>query len=92
VILIKPKFSEAYLKRGYAKFLIKNNEKALIDINKAISLDSKNPLAYKYRAELYLSQKENIKACDDLDLAKKYDIEQIYNDQINKMISTNCFH
>jgi len=52
-IELAPEFILAYSNRGIAYYYTGNYDKAIADFNKIIELDSKNPKAYKNRANAY---------------------------------------
>lgn len=76
--------------RAYAFMNIGMDEEALADIKKSLANDGSNPLAYKYAGEIYLSLKEESKACKNFKKAKKFGYDDLYGDEISKMIENNC--
>ncbi|MBK6390561.1 MAG: tetratricopeptide repeat protein [Saprospiraceae bacterium] len=58
--------SQAYEKRGYVNFTLKNFHDALADFNKSIKFDEHNALAYFGRAQVFLVEKDTKKALADL--------------------------
>lgn len=58
--------SQAYERRGYVNFTLKNFKDALHDFNKAIQFDENNALAYFGRAQVHLHNEDKKKCMDDL--------------------------
>lgn len=61
------KHSQAYERRGYVNFLLKNFVDADYDFSKAIKFDEYNPHAYFGRANVHLQSKSYDKAIEDLE-------------------------
>jgi tetratricopeptide (TPR) repeat protein len=61
--------SQAYERRGYVNYTLKNFKDALEDFNKSIQFDENNALAYFGRAQVHLHEKDIKKSIDDLTLA-----------------------
>lgn len=61
------KHSQAYERRGYINFLLKNFGDAEYDFTKAINFDENNPHAYFGRANVYIQKNEIEKTIDDLE-------------------------
>ncbi|WP_372370713.1 protein kinase [Candidatus Uabimicrobium sp. HlEnr_7] len=68
IIRQKPNFAKAYTNRGHIYHLLKKNQLALLDFNKAINLENDNK-AYTNRGYLYLEQGKYIKAEQDFNKA-----------------------
>ncbi len=62
------KHSQAYERRGYVNFTLKNYKDALSDFNKSIQFDEHNALAYFGRAQVHLYNSDIPKALQDLGL------------------------
>jgi len=62
------KHSQAYERRGYVNFTLKNYTDALSDFNKSIQFDENNALAYFGRAQVYLYFDKTELAMQDLAL------------------------
>ncbi len=60
--------SQAYERRGYINFTLKNYKDAMDDFNKSIQFDEHNALAYFGRAQVYLHDKNIKKTLEDLGL------------------------
>lgn len=58
--------SQAYERRGYVNFTLKNYKDALADFNKSIQFDENNALAYFGRAQVHLQNKDTKKVLEDL--------------------------
>lgn len=61
--------SQAYERRGYVNFTLKNYKDAMHDFNKAIHFDENNALAYYGRAQVHLQNEDKKKSLEDLSLA-----------------------
>ncbi len=66
VILLNPENLDAYFGRGINKYSLRNNEGAISDFTKTIELKPEALVAYNYRAEIYLKEKEFKLALKDL--------------------------
>lgn len=60
--------SQAYERRGYINFTLKNYKDAMHDFNKAIHFDENNALAYYGRAQVHLQNDDKKKSLEDLSL------------------------
>ncbi|MDZ4710452.1 MAG: tetratricopeptide repeat protein [Saprospiraceae bacterium] len=67
-ILKYEKHSQAYERRGYVNFTLKNYRDAMSDFNKSIQFDENNALAYFGRAQVYLYENKIDLALLDLAL------------------------
>ncbi|MCA1752450.1 MAG: tetratricopeptide repeat protein [Cryomorphaceae bacterium] len=76
--------------RAYAFMNMGMDDEALSDIKKSLSNDGANPLAHKYAGEIYLSLKENSKACKSFKKAQKFGYEDLYGNELSKIIENNC--
>lgn len=79
-----------YNNRGFAKYQLKDFDAALQDINKSIELFSDNAYAYKNRALVYLSKKDNAAMCKDLQKAKALKFEEKFGQEVNNLLTENC--
>jgi len=80
-------FDKAYILRAKTYILIENISKAILDYNKAIEINDKNPEYYIDRADLYFQSNKLSKSLDDYNKAidiKKYDIGLYYKRAIIK--------
>src|SRR6185312_12334792 len=68
-----PDSARGYLYRGIARYMLRNNDGALIDYNKSIKLDPKNSKAYFNRGLVEYDKKEYQKAIEDYTRAIKID-------------------
>lgn len=76
--------------RAYAFMNMGMEEEALDDIKKSLANDGTNPLAYKYAGEIYLSLKEDSKACKSFKKAKKFGYDDIYGEELSNIIEKSC--
>lgn len=76
--------------RAYAFMNMGMDEEALADIKKSLSNDGTNPLAYKYAGEIYLSLKEDSKACKSFKKAKKFGYDDLYGEGLSGIIEAAC--
>lgn len=76
--------------RGLALYHLNDLKGALADINKSISLYPGNAYAYKNRALVYLAQKKSTLACADLAKANEYGFTEMYGDEVNDLLRSNC--
>ena len=58
-----------YSNRGRAYQILKDYDKAIIDLTKAIDLDKEDPELYAYRAGCYIDMEDYTNALKDLDNA-----------------------
>lgn len=88
LIVINDKKADYYYYRGRSYGELRNYENAILDLNKAIYLDSesKSENYFYQRARLFSEQKEYVKSNEDLDIATSinkndanYVIEKAYN-------------
>ena len=63
---------------------------ALKDVMTSIQLDSTNSLAYKNRAEVFLSMDSMEKACQDLDKSLKLGYTKQYGEQALQLQGKYC--
>lgn len=68
------KHSQAYERRGYLNYIIKNFHDAERDFTKAIEWDDSNSAAYLGRARLKMKRKDYKEALEDLEQAIKYSL------------------
>ncbi|HEY9786975.1 MAG TPA: tetratricopeptide repeat protein, partial [Candidatus Obscuribacterales bacterium] len=68
-----PKSAEAYYYRGIINHTLKRYDRAIADLNEAISLESDLPAYYIARGQLYANQGKNELAIADFDEAIKRD-------------------
>jgi tetratricopeptide (TPR) repeat protein len=80
----------AYNNRGYALMMIGKYDEALADINKSIKINGTNSFAFRNRALVYLKMNKTKKACDDLYKAKELKFTEIYGNEVEKLIKSNC--
>ena len=79
-----------YNNLGYCKFMMHDTLGALMDITTSIQLDSANSLAYKNRAEIYLSLDSLIQACNDLDKSLKLGYTKQYDEKVIQLQAKYC--
>ncbi len=80
-ITIFPNYQDAYVKRGYVKFKLKDLKGAMADLTKSISLNPQNSmLGYDFRGRVKFELKDYVGAIDDytnsLELGNNF--EQVY--------------
>lgn len=90
LIVINDKDADYFYYRGISYRELRNYEKAILDLNKAIDIDSKsNSEKYFYqRARILYEQKEYVKSIEDLDIAisiNKDDPDYVIEKAINYM-------
>ena len=74
------KHAMAYEKRGYVKFMLKQYDEALIDLEKSIALDDQNPDAYLGKAIIMSLRDKRKESIELLDNALKlcFPVQSIY--------------
>jgi tetratricopeptide (TPR) repeat protein len=87
---MNPDDSYAYLKRGFMLLKFGKYEEALKDINTSIQLDPENPLAYIYRADIYVALDNKCKTCKDIEKSLELDDDLLYNDEVKELYQTYC--
>lgn len=85
-----PDMAFVYNNRGYAKLKMGDLDGAMDDINKSIKLLPSNSYAFRNRALIYIEQKKNKKACADLNKAQELGFEQMYGDEVKKLLKQYC--
>ncbi len=89
-----------YLRLGSAYMLLENQEKALTNLNKAVSTDPDLTTAYLLRADIYQAKGEAGKAADDLkmyytaepgDPATLNSLAQLYEDEHDYKNAIDCY-
>lgn len=65
------KHAQAYERRGFVNYIMKNMAGALYDFNKCISYDPSIPTAYYWQARVHMRNKDWEKALESLDMATK---------------------
>ena len=79
-----------YNNLGYCKFMMHDTIGSLKDIMTSIQLDSTNSLAYKNRAEIYLSMDSITLACSDLDISIKLGYTKQYDEKVIQLQAKYC--
>lgn len=79
-----------YSNRGYTYYKIGEYEKAIIDINHSINLISHNSYAYRNLALVYLAINNKKRACEALEYAYYYGFEDLYGNEVNKLLKKHC--
>jgi tetratricopeptide (TPR) repeat protein len=79
-----------YNNLGYCKFMLHDTLGALKDVKISIQLDSTNSLAYKNRAEVYLSMDSISKACKDLEKSLKLGFTKQYGEKALQLQGKYC--
>ena len=79
-----------YNNLGYCKFMLHDTLGALKDVMTSIRLDSTNSLAYKNRAEVYLSMDSLTKACKDLEKSLKLGFTKQYGEKALQLQGKYC--
>lgn len=89
-VKINPEFAYAYSNRGFTKMKLGDLRGARKDIEKSISMDSKNSYAYKNLALLLIAEKKESQACEQLkkSLDLGYAIE--YDDEVDILVKQYC--
>jgi tetratricopeptide (TPR) repeat protein len=72
-IELDPRYADAYIGRGFAKYKLGDRSNAAIDFSTAITLNPKSARAYNNRGNLYLEFKDWEYAIADFDLAIELD-------------------
>ena len=80
----------ALLNRGLAYAKTKDFNKSLKDFNSAIEINKNRPIIYINRAVMYFIKKQSKLGCEDLEKAKKLDINYNYEEEISKLLIENC--
>ncbi|NOX47818.1 MAG: tetratricopeptide repeat protein [Chlorobi bacterium] len=79
-----------YNNLGYCKFMLHDTLGAFHDVMTSIQLDSTNSLAYKNRAEVYLSMDSLEKACNDIEKALKLGFTKQYGEKALQLQGKYC--
>lgn len=80
----------AYSNRGHAKYMLKQYDEALVDIEKSISLDSTNSFAFKNRALIFIGLDSLQLACDDLNKAIQLGYTNDYDNEAENLKNEFC--
>jgi tetratricopeptide (TPR) repeat protein len=75
---------------GYLLYKMKDYRKALLNINKSISLYNTNPYAYRNRALVYLDMKLMKEACTDLKASSELGFKTYYGTEVEELIAKYC--
>jgi tetratricopeptide (TPR) repeat protein len=86
VIELKPKLAEGYTKRGIAEAALRQNDKALSDLNKSIDLDATDGEAFYTRGMVYYEKGETKKTYEDLQKAAGIYLKQGKKDECDKVV------
>jgi tetratricopeptide (TPR) repeat protein len=79
-----------YNNLGYCKFMLHDTLGAYNDVMTSIQLDSTNSLAYKNRAEVYLSMDSLSKACKDIEKSLKLGFTKQYGEKALQLQGKYC--
>ncbi len=80
-----------YNNRGYAKLMLNDFNGALEDINRSIKMLPGNSYAYRNRGLVYFYQKKNTKACEEWNIALRYNFTKEYGTEVEELLKKNCF-
>ncbi|HLP11066.1 MAG TPA: tetratricopeptide repeat protein [Flavobacteriales bacterium] len=76
--------------RGFCYTKLGEFEKAFKDLNESVQADPHNSYVYKNLAVYYFAKKDTAKACENLDLAKKYGFDATYGNEVEELRTKNC--
>ncbi|MGQ8335906.1 tetratricopeptide repeat protein [Sunxiuqinia sp. A32] len=74
-VKINPNDKLNLLNRAYANMQLDNNDSALIDIKKSLTIDPNEPYSYKMLGDIYLAKGDTINACLQWGRAKDLNLE-----------------
>tara|TARA_R110001583_G_scaffold19334_1_gene75679 strand:+ start:98 stop:817 length:720 start_codon:yes stop_codon:yes gene_type:complete len=74
-VKINPQDKLYLLNRAYANMQLNNNDSAILDITKSLTVDPNEPYSYKMLGDIYLAKGDTIKACLQWQKAKDLNLE-----------------
>lgn len=75
---------------GYVKHMLKNTKDGLNLIQRSLELFPGNAYAYKYLAEIYLSERDNKRACKAIETGIKLGFTASYGQELEQLKKANC--
>ena len=90
VLELDPNEPLGYSNRAYNRYKLGQLDSSLTDINLSLRLYPGNSYAYRTRSLIYLSLKDNAKACADMEEALRLGFTKMYGDEVERLKKEHC--